>query len=84
MRLGCKLTLADTNEKPYSCTCGALFARRDLLKRHEGLAHSGGSGVQTPADGGLGEQQQTQEWQFSAPEQLAGYQTGMFVRYGYV
>jgi hypothetical protein len=32
----------DTNEKPYSCACGALFARRDLLKRHESLAHSGG------------------------------------------
>jgi hypothetical protein len=25
----------DTNEKPFSCPCGASFSRRDLLRRHE-------------------------------------------------
>lgn len=25
----------DTNEKPFSCYCGASFSRRDLLRRHE-------------------------------------------------
>ncbi|KAJ5749188.1 uncharacterized protein N7511_010884 [Penicillium nucicola] len=29
-----------TNEKPYKCTCGASFGRRDLLKRHEDIGHS--------------------------------------------
>lgn len=55
-----------------------MFARRDLLKRHEGLAHShseGSSSIPTPG-GGLGE---TQEWPFSAPEPVAGYQTGVFI-----
>lgn len=28
---------SDTNEKPFSCGCGALFSRRDLLRRHERL-----------------------------------------------
>lgn len=28
----------DTNEKPFACWCGALFSRRDLLRRHERLA----------------------------------------------
>ncbi|CAG7917430.1 unnamed protein product [Penicillium olsonii] len=28
-----------TNEKPYKCVCGASFARRDLLKRHESIGH---------------------------------------------
>lgn len=59
-----------------------MFARRDLLKRHEGLAHShseGSSSIPTPG-GGLGEtQDQTQEWPFSAPEPVAGYQTGVFI-----
>lgn len=26
---------SDTNEKPFSCYCGASFSRRDLLRRHE-------------------------------------------------
>lgn len=29
----------DTNEKPYKCSCGASFGRRDLLKRHQGSGH---------------------------------------------
>jgi hypothetical protein len=29
----------DTNEKPFSCSCGALFSRRDLLRRHERIEH---------------------------------------------
>ncbi|PLB53779.1 hypothetical protein P170DRAFT_396454 [Aspergillus steynii IBT 23096] len=29
-----------TNEKPYTCACGASFARRDLLKRHHAATHS--------------------------------------------
>ncbi|CAG7970488.1 unnamed protein product [Penicillium nalgiovense] len=29
-----------TNEKPYKCSCGASFGRRDLLKRHEDIGHS--------------------------------------------
>ncbi|KAH7013014.1 hypothetical protein EDB80DRAFT_709225 [Ilyonectria destructans] len=28
-----------TKEKPYVCHCGSSFARRDLLRRHERLAH---------------------------------------------
>ncbi|KAL4913941.1 hypothetical protein BDW62DRAFT_205093 [Aspergillus aurantiobrunneus] len=27
-----------TKEKPYTCFCGAAFSRRDLLKRHMGIA----------------------------------------------
>lgn len=30
---------ADTNEKPFTCHCGASFTRRDLLKRHSRVAH---------------------------------------------
>jgi hypothetical protein len=37
----------DTKEKPYVCDCGAAFARRDLLHRHERLAHAGASDVCT-------------------------------------
>ncbi|KAL4860589.1 hypothetical protein BDV12DRAFT_181349 [Aspergillus spectabilis] len=33
-------TRTHTHEKPFSCSCGALFARRDLLKRHERIAHA--------------------------------------------
>lgn len=29
----------DTKDKPYICRCGAAFARRDLLTRHERIAH---------------------------------------------
>lgn len=29
-----------TNEKPYKCTCGSSFSRRDLLKRHESISHA--------------------------------------------
>jgi hypothetical protein len=32
----------DTNEKPYRCPCGSSFSRRDLLQRHERLAHHSG------------------------------------------
>lgn len=32
----------DTKEKPYKCSCGSAFSRRDLLQRHERLAHHGG------------------------------------------
>jgi hypothetical protein len=32
---------SDTNEKPYICGCGDGFARKDLLKRHQRLAHEG-------------------------------------------
>ncbi|KAL4813134.1 hypothetical protein BDW67DRAFT_187988 [Aspergillus spinulosporus] len=36
------LTFLDTNEKPFGCQCGAVFSRRDLLRRHERLAcHDG-------------------------------------------
>ncbi|KAH7016566.1 uncharacterized protein B0I36DRAFT_255009 [Microdochium trichocladiopsis] len=31
---------AHTGEKPYVCHCGACFTRKDLLRRHEGLAHT--------------------------------------------
>ena len=33
---------ADTKEKPYSCSCGHSFSRKDLLTRHERLAHASG------------------------------------------
>ncbi|KAH6612176.1 hypothetical protein C7974DRAFT_407170 [Boeremia exigua] len=33
-------TRTHTKEKPYTCQCGSSFARRDLLHRHERLAHS--------------------------------------------
>ncbi|KAJ5409700.1 uncharacterized protein N7487_004059 [Penicillium crustosum] len=29
-----------TNEKPYKCSCGSSFSRRDLLKRHESITHA--------------------------------------------
>ncbi|KAJ5682932.1 hypothetical protein N7462_006097 [Penicillium macrosclerotiorum] len=29
-----------TNEKPYKCSCGASFGRRDLLKRHQSIGHA--------------------------------------------
>ena len=33
---------ADTKEKPFVCTCGAAFARRDLLTRHQRISlHTG-------------------------------------------
>ncbi|KAJ6083057.1 hypothetical protein N7467_007192 [Penicillium canescens] len=38
-----------TNEKPYKCTCGASFGRRDLLKRHEDIGHSPTSPTQQPS-----------------------------------
>lgn len=37
--LALTLFWSDTNEKPYVCGCGDGFARRDLLKRHQRLAH---------------------------------------------
>ncbi|KAE8382248.1 hypothetical protein BDV26DRAFT_288772 [Aspergillus bertholletiae] len=33
--------LQDTNEKPFACACGQTFARKDLLKRHQRITHSG-------------------------------------------
>ncbi|KAE8308368.1 fungal-specific transcription factor domain-containing protein [Aspergillus transmontanensis] len=30
-----------TNEKPFPCACGQTFARKDLLKRHQRIAHGG-------------------------------------------
>lgn len=35
----CLTALLDTKDKPYLCHCGAAFARRDLLTRHERLSH---------------------------------------------
>ncbi|KAJ5817297.1 hypothetical protein N7447_009530 [Penicillium robsamsonii] len=32
-------TRIHTNEKPFSCPCGALFSRKDLLRRHERASH---------------------------------------------
>ncbi|KAJ5223632.1 hypothetical protein N7468_008174 [Penicillium chermesinum] len=32
-----------TKEKPFICFCGAAFTRRDLLKRHNRIAHQEGS-----------------------------------------
>ncbi|KAF7596001.1 hypothetical protein BBP40_003780 [Aspergillus hancockii] len=32
-------TRRHTHEKPYHCDCGALFSRRDLLRRHERIVH---------------------------------------------
>ncbi|PKX89377.1 C2H2-type zinc finger protein [Aspergillus novofumigatus IBT 16806] len=32
-------TRRHTNEKPFSCSCGPLFSRRDLLRRHERIEH---------------------------------------------
>ncbi|KAL2842140.1 hypothetical protein BJX68DRAFT_257905 [Aspergillus pseudodeflectus] len=32
-------TRRHTNEKPFACRCGALFTRRDLLRRHERIVH---------------------------------------------
>jgi hypothetical protein len=37
---------SDTKEKPFICRCGAAFARRDLLTRHQRLTfHVGGLGA---------------------------------------
>ncbi|OOO13065.1 hypothetical protein OAory_01008140 [Aspergillus oryzae] len=33
--------IKDTNEKPFVCACGQTFARKDLLKRHQRIAHGG-------------------------------------------
>lgn len=36
--------MSDTKEKPFICRCGAAFARRDLLTRHQRIAfHEDGS-----------------------------------------
>ncbi|KAJ0414695.1 hypothetical protein BJY00DRAFT_19994 [Aspergillus carlsbadensis] len=32
-------TRRHTNEKPFACRCGAMFTRRDLLRRHERIVH---------------------------------------------
>ncbi|PLB52322.1 hypothetical protein P170DRAFT_402401 [Aspergillus steynii IBT 23096] len=32
-------TRRHTHEKPFSCSCGAAFSRRDLLRRHERMIH---------------------------------------------
>jgi hypothetical protein len=37
--------LLDTNEKPFACRCGATFARRDLLRRHERIVHHADTNV---------------------------------------
>lgn len=34
------IVVLDTHEKPFSCTCGALFTRKDLLRRHERIVHN--------------------------------------------
>ncbi|CAG8948506.1 unnamed protein product [Penicillium salamii] len=40
-------TRRHTNEKPFACRCGALFSRRDLLRRHERMVgHSNADDVQ--------------------------------------
>lgn len=33
-------TRTHTHEKPFSCSCGASFSRKDLLRRHENTSHS--------------------------------------------
>ncbi|UNI21320.1 hypothetical protein JDV02_007319 [Purpureocillium takamizusanense] len=43
-----------TKEKPFVCQCGAAFARRDLLTRHERVAvHHGCSATGPPSPQGL-------------------------------
>ncbi|KAF6802950.1 regulatory protein amda-related protein, partial [Colletotrichum sojae] len=34
-------TRIHTKEKPFSCDCGLSFSRKDLLKRHKRLHHTG-------------------------------------------
>ncbi|RYC87452.1 hypothetical protein BFJ63_vAg9761 [Fusarium oxysporum f. sp. narcissi] len=52
-----------TKEKPYRCSCGRAFSRRDLLARHARLAHGSpsavgadGSDVQMGSPAGHGDQ----------------------------
>jgi len=35
-----RVAVLDTHEKPFSCACGALFSRKDLLRRHERIVHT--------------------------------------------
>ncbi|CAM1506482.1 Fc.00g061230.m01.CDS01 [Cosmosporella sp. VM-42] len=42
------IILTDTKEKPFLCHCGAAFARRDLLTRHERIAIHSNGGLVTP------------------------------------
>ncbi|KAJ5159322.1 uncharacterized protein N7500_008973 [Penicillium coprophilum] len=52
-------TRRHTNEKPFACRCGALFSRRDLLRRHERMVgHSNSDDVHphTSNDSGLSKQ----------------------------
>ena len=43
--------------EPYKCTCGASYARRDLLKRHQSIAHSPITSLTTPVNGNNSETQ---------------------------
>lgn len=42
---------SDTKDKPYICRCGAAFARRDLLTRHERIAHEQNNSTQSSFPG---------------------------------
>lgn len=41
--------LPDTKEKPFICQCRAAFARRDLLTRHQRIAHHEDASSESPA-----------------------------------
>lgn len=71
-----------TKETPFKCYCGRAFARRDLLRRHEKLAHgdSAGSGrMSVKAVGDLGEGRRNSTAKMAVPFQ---YDDGLSAQHG--
>ena len=78
-----QLTFIDTKEKPFLCRCGAAFARRDLLTRHQRITlHDGitpgpsppGAVERTPTEPGLAAATDGFSLQGMSVDQWAGQQ----------
>lgn len=64
--------LLDTRDKPYKCSCGSAFTRRDLLTRHWRISqHDGEATTIASTPSAVGSTQYPQQRDQNQPQHLA-------------